>query len=136
MDALEADIADTARKTALVKQFVDPGRILLDSHVRLGKGIPAGLNLRGISMRPAAADATPFGPTPPPGLRPQGRMVLVIHGEVSATIPGGPVAALNDVADRLRGRGVAADVTSLRSNEDRPGWRLFTIDVTFGDDGP
>lgn len=132
MDALEADLADTARKTARVKQFVDPGRILLDSLVRLSKGIPKGLNLRGMTMRPAGAEATPFGPRPEPGLQPPGRMVLVIHGEISSTIAGGPLATLNDVAARLQGRGVTAEVTSFRDHVDRPGWRLFTIDVTFG----
>lgn len=137
MAELEGWLSETSRKTRVLKQFADPGRILLDSLVRLRKGIPKGLTLRGMTMRPAGAEnqPTPFGVALGAGLAPPGEMTLTIRGEVRSMEDLG--AELERVAERLRGRGIRAQVGAVRPNPDRPGWRVFTINITFGgEDAP
>jgi type IV pilus assembly protein PilM len=131
MDDLERGLAETTQKSALLKQFVEPGTALLESLLRVRREVPAGLRLRGVTLVPAAArdPQEAFQAAEEPAFKPPGPMRLVIEGEVRTTVQGGPEAALEGIVRRLSVSGARAEIGAFGPSEDRPGWRVFTIEV-------
>lgn len=128
LESIDAQGVEVRTKSEWLRASVEPGRVVFDSFVRLRKIIPDGLKLTGLEL---AAVADPRART---GVRPPGRKVLTIRGEVSERLTGGPADAIARVADVLRDeeRGVEVSKPVVTRSDQHPGWHDFMLKVEFG----